>query len=48
MCLAVDILEDIPHVPPHDFSEEGSADVNILTLQIKIQGDAEKLRDSRK
>lgn len=48
MCLAIDILEDIPHVPPHDFSEEGTADVNILTLQIKTQEDAEKLRDSHK
>ena len=38
---ALDILGDLPHVPPRDFSEEGSADVNILIFQIKIQAGSE-------
>lgn len=48
MCLAIDLLEDILHGPPHDFSEEGSVDVNILILEIKIQGESQKLRDVHK
>lgn len=47
VCLAFDILGNIFHVPPYDSSEEGSADVNILILQIKIQGASQRISDSR-